>query len=42
MKNLIALLLIAGTALLGACNKTAGDKSSGTATGPDTAASSSK
>ena len=42
MKKLVALLLIAATALLGACNKTAGDSSSGTAGSSDKAASSSK
>ena len=42
MKKLTALLLIAATALLGACNKTAGDNASGTASGSSTPASASK
>jgi len=41
MKQLTALLLIAATALLGACNKTA-DNASGTASSPNRAASASK
>ena len=42
MKMFAALLLIVSTALLGACNKTAGDRPSGAASSPDAAASSSK
>jgi predicted small secreted protein len=42
MRTLAALLLIVSTALLGACNKTAGDKSGGTAGSPNGAASTSK
>jgi hypothetical protein len=42
MKTLTALLLIAAAALLGACNKTAGDNANGTASNPSRPASTSK
>jgi hypothetical protein len=42
MKTLTALLLIAAAALLGACNKTAGDSANGAASSPGRPASSSK
>lgn len=42
MNKLTAILLIAATALLGACNKTTGDNAGGTAGSAGNAASSSK
>jgi hypothetical protein len=42
MKTLTALVLVAAAALLGACNKTAGDNASGTASNPNRPASASK